>query len=108
MSFLKRLFYYLAGFSVGIILLMFFLGGKKTRCTYGPQARVLSDFSKKEWVFNPILQKEIDREKFLKGGKIIFSESEIGTDSCNTYRIKIKTGVFNVKNCDSIAYFTKF
>ena len=66
MSFLKRLFYYLGGFSVGIILLMYFLGGKKTRCTYGPQARVLSDFSKKEWVFNPILQKEIDREKLAE------------------------------------------
>ena len=46
MSFLKRLSYYLGGFSVGIVLLVFFLGGKNTRCTYTPDARVINDFSK--------------------------------------------------------------
>ena len=73
MSFLKRLSYYLGGFSVGIVLLIFFLSGKNTRCTYTPDARVINDFSKKEWVFNTTTSDSIDRSEFLKGGDIVFS-----------------------------------
>ena len=75
MSFLKRLSYYLGGFSVGILLLVFFLSGKNTRCTYTPDARVINDFSKKEWFFNTPTNDSIDRTKFLKGGDIVFSKS---------------------------------
>ena len=54
MSFLKRLSYYLGGFSVGIVLLVFFLSGKNTRCTYTPDARVINDFSKKNGSLTPL------------------------------------------------------
>ena len=107
MSFLKRLSYYLGGFSVGIVLLLFFLGGKKTRCYYGPDARVINDFSKKEWVFTTPMQDSINRLDFLKGGDIVFSESVVGIDSCNLYRLSLSGDKYEVKNCDSIAYFTK-
>ena len=106
MSFLKRLTYYLGGFSVGIVLLLFFLDGKNTRCTYGPDARVINDLSKKEWVFSTPLNDSIDRNQFLKGGDIVFSESQVGVDSCNVYRLQFPRAVYDVKNCDSIAYFT--
>lgn len=106
MSFLKRLSYYLGGFSVGIVLLIFFLSGKNTRCTYTPDARVINDFSKKEWVFNTTTSDSIDRSEFLKGGDIVFSESQVGVDSCNVYRLQLPRAVYDVKNCDSIAYFT--
>ena len=106
MSFLKRLSYYLGGFSVGIVLLLFFLGVKKTRCTYGPDARVINDFSKKEWVFSAPKNASFNRSQFLKGGDIIFSKSRIGLDSCNVYRLRLPHGVYDVQNCDSIAYFT--
>ena len=106
MSFLKRLSYYLGGFSVGIILLVIFMSGKKTRCTYAPDARVINDFSKKEWVFNTPTYDSIDRIQFLKDGDIIFSKSRVGLDSCNVYRLRLPHEVYDVQNCDSIAYFT--
>ena len=105
MSFLKRLSYYLGGFSVGIVLLIFFLSGKNTRCTYTPDARVINDFSKKEWVFNTTTSDSIDRSEFLKGGDIVFSKSRVGIDSCNVYLLRLPHGIYDVQNCDSIAYF---
>tara|TARA_Y100000992_G_C21014278_1_gene372602 strand:- start:192 stop:518 length:327 start_codon:yes stop_codon:yes gene_type:complete len=105
MSFLKRLSYYLSGFSVGIVLLIFFLSGKATRCTYTPDARVINDFSKKEWVFSTPTNDSIDRSQFLKGGDIVFSKSQVGIDSCNVYRLRLPHAVYDVQNCDSIAYF---
>ena len=107
MSFLKRLSYYLGGFSVGIVLLLFFLGGKNTRCTYGPDARVINDFSNKEWVFTIPMQDSINQLDYLKGGDIVFSESIVGIDSCNVYRLRLSDLEYDVKNCDSIVYFTK-
>ena len=106
MSFLKRLSYYLGGFSVGIILLLIFLSGKKTRCTYSPDARVINDFSKKEWVFKTPTNDSIDRSQFLNGGDIDFSESRVGLDSCNVYLLRLPHEVYDVQNCDSIAYFS--
>ena len=107
MSFLKRLSYYFGGFSVGIMLLLFFLGGKNTRCTYGPDARVINDFSNKEWVFTIPMQDSINQLDYLKGGDIVFSESIVGIDSCNVYRLRLSDLEYDVKNCDSIVYFTK-
>ena len=79
MSFLKRLSYYLGGFSVGIVLLLFFLGGKNTRCYYGPDARVINDFPKGMGIYNP-MQDSINRLDF-EGGDIVFSESVVGIDN---------------------------
>ena len=107
MSFLKRLSYYFGGFSVGIMLLLFFLGGKNTRCTYGPDARVINDFSNKEWVFTIPMLDSINQLDFLKGGDIVFSESIVGIDTCDVYRLRLSDLEYDVKNCDSIAYFTK-
>ena len=106
MSFLKRLSFYLGGFSVGTVMLLFFLSGKNTRCTYTPDARVIKDFSKKEWVFKTPTNDSIDRSQFLKGGDIVFSKSRVGLDSCNVYRLRLPHAVYDVQNCDSIAYFT--
>ena len=106
MSFLKRLSFYLVGFSVGIVFLVFFLSGKNTRCTYTPDSRVINDFSKKEWIFNTLTNDSIDRSQFLKGGDIVFSKSRVGLDSCNVYRLRLLHAVYDVQNCDSIAYFT--
>ena len=47
---IRRLGYYLGGFSVGIILLTFILSGKKTSCNYGPNARVIDNLTQKKIV----------------------------------------------------------
>ena len=80
---------------------------KNTHCTYGPDARVINDFFKKEWVFTTPMQDSINRLDFLKGGDIEFSQSVVGIDSCNVYRLRLSEVEYDVKNCDSIAYFTK-
>ena len=107
MSFLKRLSYYLGGFSIGMVLLLFFLGGKNTRCTYGPDARVINDISKKEWVFTTHIQDSITKLDVLTDGDIVFTQSRVGKDSCNVYRLRFEEMAYDVKNCDSVAYFTK-
>ena len=68
---------------------------------------VINDFSKKEWAFTPPMQDSVNRLDFLKGGDIVFSESVVGIDSCNVYRLRLSEVEYDVKNCDSIAYFTK-
>ncbi len=39
MKLIQRIGYYLGGFSIGLVILAFFLNGKKTSCSYGPDAR---------------------------------------------------------------------
>ena len=108
MSFIRRLGYFLGGFSVGLVFLFFFLSGKRTQCNYGPQARVLHDISSKTWQFEASLPKDIDKEQFLKKARVDFSESQIGKDDCNTYRLENHWGVYDAKNCDSIVYITEY
>ena len=48
MKLIHRIGYYLGGFSIGLILLAFFLGGKKTSCAYGPNARTIKNISIKK------------------------------------------------------------
>ncbi len=47
MRLLHRIGYYLGGFSIGLIILAFFLSGKKTTCAYFPEARVLKNINTK-------------------------------------------------------------
>ncbi|MFC5045737.1 hypothetical protein ACFSTE_19475 [Aquimarina hainanensis] len=115
MKLLHRIGYYLGGFAIGIILLFFFLGGKKTSCAYGPNARVLKNIRIKERAFSPsvlskIQAKEIDTADIsvlLNDGNVNFSKSNTKLDSCKTYYIE---GSINekeiemlVQNCDSTA-----
>ena len=52
MSFLKRLYFFLFGLSIGIMILIFVINKKDTRFNYSPNKRVLNDIYKKNWVFN--------------------------------------------------------
>ena len=108
MSFLKRLGYYLGGFSAGLIFLAFILNGKKTQCNYSPGARVLNDLSKKEWIYssevNPyFLLDSITIANLVKQGNINFGVSKTKRDSCKIYVIETKIGLkeydLKVENC---------
>ena len=118
MKIIQRVGYYLGGFSVGLIILAFFLSGKKTSCSYGPEARVLKNINSKKIVYSSsvaeyLTAKTIDSndiEFILKKGSINFSESDTRKKPCGIYNIE---GVFNekaitlkVENCDSIATVT--
>ncbi len=112
MNFYKRLGYYLGGFSIGLIILAFFLSGKRTKCHYGPQARVLHNISLKKHLFDDDFPKNlsdsISVEKLLSTAKVDFSRSNTKVDSCKVYMIETSVGNFEVENCENKALFKNF
>ena len=78
MKLLYRLGFYLAGFSVGIILLSVIFKGKKTSCNYGPNDRVIMNLSKKIWhstLVNNSTFDSISFDKFLDMASVDFNNS---------------------------------
>ena len=113
MSFLKRLLYYLFGFSIGLIFLFYFVGKKDATFNYSPNKRVLADIDKKKW----IMEKSIDSLKLVKGKlvrdfKVDFSRSDVELDSCKIYILESKLidekAYFKVKNCSKSAKFERY
>ena len=119
MSIGKRILYYLAGVGIGVILLMYFVGGSGASCdyAYGPNARVLKNIRLKNKSYSPqVLQGLKDRRLdtadlalLYQEGDVLFGESDTKRDSCKLYAIKglIKEQElkFQVENCDSLARF---
>ncbi|MGK0174297.1 MAG: hypothetical protein ACI9AT_000677 [Ulvibacter sp.] len=115
MKFAHRLGFYLGGFVIGLMLLFFFLGGKKTSCDYGPEARTLKNIRIKPRHFSEKALLAFGNHKidttsisiFLKNGDVIFSESNTSLDSCKQYVIRgvvaDKKYKIRVENCDSKA-----
>lgn len=115
MTLLQRIGYYLGGFSIGLIILAFFLNGKKVSCSYGPDARVLKNINSKTIVYSDVMRSSMTSHKIdttvvnfiLKKGDVNFSTSSIKRDSCSIYNIEKyyneKQLILSVKNCDSIA-----
>ncbi|KJD32907.1 hypothetical protein PK35_07975 [Tamlana nanhaiensis] len=119
MKFIHRLGYYLGGFSIGLIVLAFFLSGKKTSCSYGPEARVIKNINSKKLVytsnvFSVLNQNNLDTSQVnnaIKHGNINFSKSETRKEPCATYYLENvlndKTITLTIENCDSIATITQ-
>ncbi|MDY2586646.1 hypothetical protein [Winogradskyella aquimaris] len=115
MKFTQRLAYYLSGFAIGLIILMFFLNGKNASCDYGPNARTVKNISSKPIIYsndvsNFITINAIDSTtvvNLIKFGNVDFSKSKTNLDSCKVYYIdniyKDKEILLHVENCDSIA-----
>lgn len=115
MKFIHRLGYYLGGFAIGLIILAFFLSGKKTSCSYSPNARTTKNISQKHKQYSDdaltVMQSfEMDTtavSDMIKFGKVDFSKSDTHSDDCNTYIIlnsyKQQEFILTIKNCDSIA-----
>ncbi|MDO5971101.1 hypothetical protein Q4Q35_14935 [Flavivirga aquimarina] len=118
MKFIQRVGYYLGGFSIGLILLAFFLNGKKTSCSYGLDARVLKNIRLKKIIYNDHVQSNLQQNNFdstavnyiLRKGNIDFSKSNARQEPCGTYQIEgnfeKKEIILTVENCDSIATIT--
>ncbi len=105
MKFVKRLGFYSGGFIIGLLLLFFFLGGKKTSCDYGPNARTLKNIRIKERAFSEetlqyLSQQQLDTSAIsilLQNGNVIFSESNTDLDSCKVYVIEGSVSEKNLK-----------
>lgn len=115
MKFIHRLGYYLGGFSIGLVILAFFLSGKKTTCSYSPNARVLKNIRIKERNYSEAALKDLSQHQLdtshisnlLISGDVEFDRSNTDLDSCKIYMV---TGEADekllellVQNCDSIA-----
>ena len=116
MKLIQRIGYYLGGFAIGLVILAFFLNGKKTSCSYGPEARVLKNINIKNIVYSPLVESFIDNKSIdssmiryvLKKGDINFSKSNTRQEPCGVYVIEgtsvnEKEIALTVENCDSIA-----
>jgi hypothetical protein len=115
MKLIQRIGYYLGGFSMGLIILAFFLNGKKVSCDYGPDARVLKNINTKKIVYSNSINLDLSEKKIdsmsiiylLKKGDINFSKSNPREKPCAIYIIEGEYNetdvVMSVQNCDSIA-----
>lgn len=118
MKLLHRIGYYLGGFSLGLIILAFFLNGKKTSCAYGPNARTVKNISQKPKTFSDEAQEvmrihDIDTvtvSQIIQLGEVNFSESDTKAKPCKIYVIentyKDKPIAINVENCETKAIVT--
>tara|TARA_B100000927_G_C16285300_1_gene397246 strand:- start:5 stop:343 length:339 start_codon:yes stop_codon:yes gene_type:complete len=100
----KRLVYYIFGFIIGCFITYFITSQKNTEFNYLPNKRVLNNIKKKEWKFDNSFV-GFDTINILDKTKIIFSESIINKDSCNSYKMKKKLYNFKAINCKKIVYF---
>ena len=120
MKLINRFIYFFGGFSIGLVLLMFFLSGKNVKCSYSPNARVIKDINLKQKKYSPkiyiavqknqITSNEID--DIIKNGQVNFSLSNTKLDSCRIYNIekKIKKTKYTliVENCNKVLNINDF
>lgn len=119
MKLIHRLGYYGIGLFFGIVILIFFLSGKKTSCDYSPNARVLKNIRIKEREFsnnslNFFNANKIDTSivsKILNDGDVDFNRSNTDAEPCSIYFISSdseNTSIeLEIENCDSIATIKK-
>ena len=108
-----------AGFSVGVVILIFILNGKKSRCNWFPNERILNIIRQKQIKYTPSIQEllatkvidSMDVNLFLLNGNVNFSKSQVKNKPCRKYwidgKVKEKKATLHVKICDSIAYIDK-
>ncbi len=109
MKLIQRIGYYLGGFSIGLVILAFFLSGKKTSCAYGPEARVLKNINSKTFKYSDNILQLLDTMQInalLRTGDVNFSKSTPRQTPCGIYLIEneidSKAVEISVENCDSI------
>ena len=115
MKLIHRIGYYLGGFSIGLILLAFFLGGKKTSCAYGPNARTIKNITIKKRFYSEETKVTMDNydldslsiSELIQTSSVNFSKSDTKSDSCKTYLLESELNDNDVelwvRNCDSSA-----
>ena len=119
MKLIHRIGYFSVGLFFGIMLLMFFLGGKKTSCDYSPEARVLKNIRIPERkfsaeAFNYFEANKLDTalvSKSLEDGDVDFGRSNTDAKPCNIYLVtnELNSAILElqIENCDSTATIQK-
>ncbi|MFD1061765.1 hypothetical protein ACFQ1Q_00805 [Winogradskyella litorisediminis] len=120
MKFIHRLGYYLGGFAIGIIILMFFLNGKDASCDYGPNARTRKNIALKSFEYSNnatsiLASNAIDTasvRQLVSFGNVIFSESDTKAKPCKIYKLKNtykeREVTMKIENCSLVARIVDF
>ncbi|MCF6350939.1 MAG: hypothetical protein L3J23_07925 [Flavobacteriaceae bacterium] len=116
---LKRFKLFGSGMFLGILLLLFFFNGKKSKCTWFPNEKALAYIRNKNIEYAPSLRtqltiKRIDSStinQILLKGNINFSKSKQRQKPCQKYWIDgfalEKKVTLHVTVCDTIATLSK-
>ena len=114
MKFIHKLGFYLGGVGLGLIILMFFLGGKKASCDYGPNARTTKHLAGLEKAYSETSKLVMERHNLdsiivrdlIRYGNVDFSNSNPQGEPCKSYVIENTYKTQDVKlaleKCDSI------
>lgn len=115
MKLITRIAYYSGGFTIGLILLFFFLGGKRASCDYTPNARTLKNIRIKERIISENVLQSLSQHNMdtsaisalLRNGDVLFSESETKLDTCKRYviegEVQEKYLKITAENCETKA-----
>ena len=94
MPLIKRIGFYLIGFSIGLVFLAYFFKEKRAEFCYFPNCRVLKEIRTNELSFakdiknDSLYTLEEIKETILKNGDVDFDKSKVHTEPCKTYFIK--------------------
>jgi hypothetical protein len=115
MKLIHRFGYFSIGLIMGIVILMFFLSGKRASCDYSPNARTLKNIRIKDRIISEEAYRffelnNIDTSSvaiILDGGDVNFSKSKTDNKTCNIYFVKgeIESKVLElqIENCETTA-----
>lgn len=119
MNLLQRFGFFSVGLIMGIIILMFFLGGKRASCDYSPNDRTLKNIRIKERIFSEEAYSffklhDIDTSTvdiIFDEGNVNFSKSKTKAEPCRIYYIEGETESgkieLQVENCEETATIQK-
>ena len=111
----QRFTLYGIGFAMGIVIVFFFLGGKRASCNWMPNDRILNIIERKELLYGDQIEQNLkeaeadslDIRAILKNGDIDFSRSRVKNEPCRLYWIegqgKQSSLLISVELCDSVA-----
>jgi hypothetical protein len=116
MKLLHRIGYYLGGFSIGLVILAFFLSGKRASCAYFPEDRVLKNIGIKAHSYSDEAMEAMSLfhldttavNQLISDGDVDFGGSDTRRKPCGVYLIDSKTAEgkslqITVENCEKLA-----
>ena len=114
MDFIKRLGWYLVGFSIGLIFLAYIVKntsvGDGLEFCYLPNCRVLKNLRSKPVVFENTVEITMDSITLLKAltdGDVDFGESDTKAEPCKIYVIEYGNKEIEARNCEEKVFIQK-
>ncbi|MFJ1328883.1 DUF4258 domain-containing protein [Capnocytophaga canimorsus] len=113
MPLIKRIGFYLLGFSIGVVFLAFFFKEKRAEFCYLPNCRVLKELRSKNIEISPEFKiTSTQLNHLLLQGEVLFSKSNVKANPCKSYVIEGKISENKVEviieDCPNKTFITSF